>query len=91
MFNVYRIIPTYDYRDAIVGHRAIAQPMTYLTLAGASARVGLLEGINDRFPPGEDYFVIVPVGASPFDQRKQVLSARGANKRVEHAMDDIPF
>jgi hypothetical protein len=80
MFQVYRIVPSYCDRDAINGWSAHA--------------IGVYSSSDDALDVacelGEDaeptYFVVVPLGASPFDQKAQVHRPYAPD-----ADADIPF
>lgn len=91
MFNVYRLTPQYDFRDAIVGERAIKQPMTYVTEGGAIAAARLLARSEDeRY--GDDHFVARPVGVSPFAPHISdwAVTAR-TSVGTAYGDDEIPF
>jgi hypothetical protein len=79
-FQVYRIVPRFDFRDSVVGNQAFVLPALY---ASGEAAAGFASRAADD---GDDaYYVAVPVGASPFDQAAQVRPAAAA-------LDcDIPF
>jgi len=80
MFNLFFIVPTFNDFDAVTGHRAIAHPYSFLTEGGAIAMARLLDDDDQA------YTVVVPAGASPFDQKAQVR--RFAREPLDA---DLPF
>ena len=75
-FQVYSIVPEYDFRDAIVAHRAVAHPYAFLTEACA---YGVARSLSEQ---GEIECVVVPFGGSPF---------RDALYPQIQPTDDLPF
>lgn len=65
MYVIWTILPTYDDRDAIYGSRALKGDNTYLTLACATKIAERLSEENSR-DGGDAYYVVRPVGMSPF-------------------------
>lgn len=84
MFNLFRIVPTYDHRDCVVGERAIAHPYTFVTEAGALAVRRLLS--TDAAADMCEHFVVRPLGASPF---RPHINDWAVTVRAED--DEIPF
>ena len=59
-YQIFSIVPEYDFRDAIVAHRAVAHPYAFLTEACA---YGVARSLSEQ---GEIEVVVVPFGGSPF-------------------------
>lgn len=78
-YQIFSIVPEYDFRDAIVAHRAVARPNTYATKELA-LKLAAIE--SNAY---EIEVVVVPFGASPFDRAAQVYAPVDANDQ------DIPF
>jgi hypothetical protein len=90
MFQVHTIVPTHDFRDAIVGSRAVAHPYTFVTVEGARAVAKLLNRDAD-----DTHSVVRPVGMSPFFNGPHEFFRQEAQAerygRCYVSFDDIPF
>lgn len=95
MFVIWTILPTYDYRDAIVGSHAIrTNANTYATLACADKLAGRLAEESDR-DGGDASYVVRPVGMSPFfNGPDPFFKALAEHRRWGDTValdDEIPF
>lgn len=70
MYQIARIIPIYcPSTDGLTGHKAKLLPMTYVHERLAHKIAGRREA-RDFDNHGDDSFVVIRVGDSPFSQRR---------------------
>lgn len=95
MYVIWTILPTYDYRDAIVGSRAVrANTNVYMTLR-CPMKIAQRMSEENYQDGGDNSFVVRPVGMSPFDIGPHPFFAQLAQEeRWGGAVaidDEIPF